>query len=74
MLEQLSLNYQRMVGMARMLIKADRTGSWLIHLRVQLPNCLCCSWALQLPAICSLLPAANEQPGGKAPRRLSKVP
>jgi len=41
---------------------------------VQLPNCLCCNWALQLPVICSLLLAANEQPGGKAPRRLSKVP
>ena len=38
---QLCLNYQRMVGMARMLIKVDAfAGS------VQLPNCLCCSWAL----------------------------
>ena len=30
---QLWLNYQRMVGMARKLIKADRTGSWLMHLQ-----------------------------------------
>ena len=30
-----------------------------------MPNCLCCSWTLQLPAIRSLLPAANEEPGGK---------
>ena len=67
---QLWLNYQRMVGIARsywVLVDAF-AGS------VQWPDCLCCSWALQLPAICSLLPAANEQPGGKAPRRLSKVP
>ena len=74
---QLWLNYQRMVGIARMLIYADRTRSWLMNLQVvsmQLPNCLCCSWVLQLPAICSLLPAANEQPVGKAPRRLSRVP
>ena len=27
------LNYQRMVCMVRMLIKADRTGSWLLHLQ-----------------------------------------
>ena len=39
MLEQLWLNYQRMVGMARMLIKADRTGSWLMHLQA-VSNCL----------------------------------
>ena len=38
MLEQLWLNYQRMVGMARMLIKADRTGSWLRHLQA-VSNC-----------------------------------
>ena len=51
-----------------MLIKADRTGSWLMHLQAvcYCLNCLCCSWALQLPAIRSLLHAANEQPGGKA--------
>jgi hypothetical protein len=36
---QLWLNYQRMVGMARMLIKADRTGSWLLHLQA-VSNCL----------------------------------
>jgi len=36
---QLWLNYQRMVGMARMLIKADRTGSWLMHLQA-VSNCL----------------------------------
>ena len=30
---QLWLNYQRMVAMVRMLIKADRTGSWLMHLQ-----------------------------------------
>ena len=36
---QLWLNYQRMVGMARMLIKADRTRSWLMHLQV-VSNCL----------------------------------
>ena len=39
MLEQLWLNYQRMVGMARMLIKADSTGSWLMHLQA-VSNCL----------------------------------
>ena len=39
MLEQLWLNYQRMVVMARMLIKADRTGSWLMHLQA-VSNCL----------------------------------
>ena len=39
MLEQLWLNYQRRVGMARMLIKADRTGSWLMHLQA-VSNCL----------------------------------
>ena len=33
MFEQLWLNDQLMVGMARMLIKADRTGSWLMHLQ-----------------------------------------
>jgi len=36
---QLWLNYQRMVGMARMLIKADRTGSWLMLLQA-VSNCL----------------------------------
>ena len=36
---QLWHNYQRMVGMARMLIKADRTGSWLMHLQA-VSNCL----------------------------------
>ena len=36
---QLWLNYQRTVGMARMLIKADRTGSWLMHLQA-VSNCL----------------------------------
>ena len=38
-------------------------------------NCLTvfAAAALQLPAIRSLLPAANEQPGGKAPRCSSKV-
>ena len=36
---QLWLNYQRMVGMARMLIKADRAGSWLVHLQAMF-NCL----------------------------------
>ena len=36
---QLWLNYQRMVEMARMLIKADRTGSWLMHLQA-VSNCL----------------------------------
>ena len=36
---QLWLNYQRMVGMARMLIKADSTGSWLVHLQA-VSNCL----------------------------------
>ena len=36
---QLWLNYQRMVGMARMLIKEDRTGSWLMHLQAVF-NCL----------------------------------
>ena len=35
---------------------------------VLLPNCLCCSCTFQLPAIHLLLPAANEQPGGKATR------
>ena len=30
---QLWLNYQSMVKVARSLIKADRTGSWLMHLR-----------------------------------------
>ena len=39
MFEQLWLNYQRMVGMARMLTKADRTGSWLMHLQA-VSNCL----------------------------------
>ena len=66
MLEQLWLNYQRMVGMARMLIKADRTGSWSMHLQA-VSNCL-----TVCAAICSLLPAANEQPGGKAPKRWRK--
>ena len=36
---QLWLNYQRMVVMTRMLIKADRTGSWLMHLQA-VSNCL----------------------------------
>ena len=36
---QLWLNYQRMVEMARMLTKADRTGSWLMHLQA-VSNCL----------------------------------
>jgi len=36
---QLWLNYQRVVGMARMLIKADRTGYWLMHLQA-VSNCL----------------------------------
>ena len=36
---QLWLNYQRMVGIARMLINADRTRSWLMHLQV-VSNCL----------------------------------
>ena len=31
---QLWVNYQCMVGMVRMLIKADRTGAWLMHLQV----------------------------------------
>ena len=43
-----------MVGMARMLIKANRTGSWLMHLQA-VSNCLTVFAALQLPAICSLL-------------------
>ena len=65
--------------MVRMLIKADRTGSWLMHLHAvsYCLNCLCCSCALQLPAIRSLLHAVNKQPGGKALRCLSclsKVP
>ena len=37
---QLWLNYQRVVGMARMLIKADRTGSWLMQLQAAVSNCL----------------------------------
>ena len=36
---QLWLNYQAMVEMARMLIKADRTGSWLMHL-LAVSDCL----------------------------------
>ena len=36
---QLWLNYQHMVGIARMLIQADRTGSWLMHLQA-VSNCL----------------------------------
>ncbi len=36
---QLWLKYQRMVEMARMLIKADRTGSWLMHLQA-VSDCL----------------------------------
>ena len=56
----------------------DQGGSYRVLVdafagSAQLPNCLCSSWALQLPAICSLLPEENEQPGGKAPRRVSKV-
>ena len=37
---QLWLNYQRMVEMARMLIKADHTGSWLMHLQLCPTACL----------------------------------
>jgi len=75
---QLWMNYQSMAGMARMLIKADRTGSWLMHLQA-VSNCLTVFAAAGyfsyiVPAISSLLPAANEQPRGKAPRRLSRVP
>ena len=36
---QLWVNYQCMVGMVRMLIKADRTGPWLMHLQA-VSNCL----------------------------------
>ena len=36
---QLWLNYQRMLQIARALIKADRTGSWLMHLRA-VSDCL----------------------------------
>lgn len=36
---QLWINYQRMLQTARALIKADRTGSWMMHLRAVL-DCL----------------------------------
>ena len=36
---QLWLNYQNMVKVARSLMKADRTGSWLMHLRA-VSDCL----------------------------------
>ena len=36
---QLWINYQRMLQTARAVIKADRTGSWLLHLRAVL-DCL----------------------------------
>ena len=36
---QLWVNYQCMVGMVRVLIKADCTGAWLMHLHA-VSNCL----------------------------------
>ena len=36
---QLWMNYQRMVGMVRKLIKADRTGAWVMYLQA-VSNCL----------------------------------
>ena len=63
------------VGMARMLIKADRTGSWLMHLQA-VSNCLSVFAAAGHFSYLRSAhrPAANEQPRGKAPRRLSKDP
>ena len=33
------MNYQRMVGMVRKLIKVDRTGAWVMYLQA-VSNCL----------------------------------
>ncbi len=75
MTSQLWLNYQCMVEVARMLIKADRTV--LVHAfagSFRLPACLCYSWAFPLLGICPLLFAGwNEQSGWKTLRRLSEV-
>jgi hypothetical protein len=46
---RLWLGYQRMVGIGQDLIRADRTGSWALHLCTVadcLPTHLCCCWAL----------------------------
>jgi len=50
---QLWINYQRMLQTARAVIKADHTGSWMMHLcAVLLPANICC-----LPlAVCQYLP------------------
>ncbi len=37
---QLWINYQKMLQIARSLIKADRTGSWLMHLSAVAPYCI----------------------------------
>ena len=49
--QKLWLNYQNMLEVAREIIKADRTGSWQMHLHAvseSLPHIRCC-WTLPLP-------------------------
>ena len=63
---QLWLNYQNMVKVAWSLMKADRTGSWLMHLRA-VSDCLPIFAALQLVETSILLcprdgPARHQTP------------